>query len=190
MKELYIDTPDGLHQLCDSIRNSPWIALDTEFFRESTYHPRLCLIQLSNGEVAACIDPIKLTDLSPLLDILFDPNIVKVVTDRHGMAFYFSRASIPYHRGEGQRRLFKHVGLYVYRRRLLLDFFSRTEPSLLEGTERLEQLRVLEHGYRIKVVETPNDSIGVDTPADLERVRRLAEQKSATPTDEEGARDA
>lgn len=105
---------------------------------------------------------------------LDDPNTVKVVTDRNGMALYFSRASIPHHRGGGKRRLFKHLGLYVYRRRLLLDFFCRTDPSPLERTERLEQLRVLEYGYRIRVVETSNDSIGVDTPADLERARRVA----------------
>ena len=83
IEERYIDTPDDLQQLCDSIRNSPWIALDTEFFRERTYYPRLCLLQLSNGEVAAGIDPIALPDLSPLLDILYDPAIIKVLHSAH-----------------------------------------------------------------------------------------------------------
>jgi 3-deoxy-manno-octulosonate cytidylyltransferase (CMP-KDO synthetase) len=114
---------------------------------------------------------VRLTDPAEL----DDPNSVKVVTDANGLALYFSRESIPHHRDQGAERcLFKHLGLYVYRRSFLLDFFRRTPPSHLEKTEKLEQLRVLEHGYRIKVVETPNDSIGVDTPEDLRRVRELA----------------
>jgi 3-deoxy-manno-octulosonate cytidylyltransferase (CMP-KDO synthetase) len=107
---------------------------------------------------------------------LENPNVVKVVTDRNGFALYFSRAPIPHTRGaEGgldARRAFKHIGLYVYRRAFLLRF-SGLEPTPLEQAESLEQLRALEHGYRIRAVETTHDSVGVDTPADLERVRRL-----------------
>ncbi len=107
---------------------------------------------------------------------LDDPNVVKVVTDRAGFALYFSRAPIPYARdaagGHVPRRTFKHIGLYVYRREFLLDF-ARLEPSPLELAESLEQLRALEHGFRVRVVETLHDSVGVDTEADLERVRRL-----------------
>jgi 3-deoxy-manno-octulosonate cytidylyltransferase (CMP-KDO synthetase) len=108
---------------------------------------------------------------------LENPNVVKVVTDRNGFALYFSRAPIPHTRGtqsgldEGQA--FKHIGLYVYRRPFLLEF-AMLEPTPLERAESLEQLRALEHGFRIRTVETRYDSIGVDTPADLERVRRLA----------------
>jgi ribonuclease D len=83
MKEFYVDSKDALERLCESLRGSAWIALDTEFIREQTYYPRLCLLQLSNGEVAAAVDPIALPDLSVLLAILFDPDIVKVFHSGH-----------------------------------------------------------------------------------------------------------
>jgi 3-deoxy-manno-octulosonate cytidylyltransferase (CMP-KDO synthetase) len=102
-----------------------------------------------------------------------NPNIVKVVVDRDGNALYFSRAMVPFPReGDGSLSAYKHIGLYAYRREFLLAF-ARLEPTPLERCERLEQLRALEHGFRIKTVETLHDSIAVDTPADLERVRRL-----------------
>ncbi len=108
---------------------------------------------------------------------LENPHVVKVVTDRNGFALYFSRAPIPHTRGAlgglDAGRAFKHIGLYVYRRPFLLEF-AKLEPTPLERAESLEQLRALEHGFRIRTVETSYDSIGVDTPADLERVRRLA----------------
>jgi ribonuclease D len=78
MHELYIDTPEQLDDLCDRIRRSPWLALDTEFVREKHYYPTFCLLQLFNGEIAACIDPLAIEDLSPLREILFDPGIVKI----------------------------------------------------------------------------------------------------------------
>jgi 3-deoxy-manno-octulosonate cytidylyltransferase (CMP-KDO synthetase) len=101
------------------------------------------------------------------------PNVVKVVTDRRGFALYFSRSRIPFPRGpqDSGAGPFKHIGLYVYRRQFLLQLAS-LEPTPLERSESLEQLRVLEHGFSIKMVETRHDSIGVDTPEDLERVRR------------------
>jgi 3-deoxy-manno-octulosonate cytidylyltransferase (CMP-KDO synthetase) len=113
-----------------------------------------------------------------------DPDAVKVVVDLAGFALYFSRATIPYRRGEGAGRSasalephaatpwLKHIGLYVYRRDFLLRF-AKWEPTRLERLERLEQLRALEHGARIAVTLTDHDSIGVDTPADLVAVRRL-----------------
>ena len=79
MQELFVDTPEGLQALCEQIKGSEWLALDTEFIREKTYYPKLCLIQVCNGEVAACIDPLKLTDLGPLLKILYDGSLLKVV---------------------------------------------------------------------------------------------------------------
>lgn len=78
MQELFIDTPEQLGTLCDQLRNSPWLALDTEFVREKTYHPQFCLLQVSNGEVAACVDPLVLEDFTPLLGIIFDTGITKV----------------------------------------------------------------------------------------------------------------
>jgi len=123
-----------------------------------------------------------------------NPNVVKVVKDRAGLALYFSRAPIPHVRGgppeggpydrdvpeggpydpavgAGFSRPYKHLGLYGYRRTFLLKFATLPQTPL-ERTESLEQLRALEHGYRIHTVETKYDSIGVDTPEDLERVRR------------------
>jgi 3-deoxy-manno-octulosonate cytidylyltransferase (CMP-KDO synthetase) len=105
---------------------------------------------------------------------LSNPNIVKLVTDRAGFALYFSRAAIPHTRDPrgGWPPFFRHVGVYAYRRTALMVLAS-LEPTPLERAESLEQLRALEHGIRIKAVETSYDSIGVDTPEDLEQVRRL-----------------
>jgi len=105
---------------------------------------------------------------------LQNPNVVKVVLDRAGFAMYFSRAPVPHARDPrgGWPPLYRHIGVYGYRRSALLVVAS-LEPTPLERTEALEQLRALEHGIRIKAVETAYDSIGVDTPADLEEVRRL-----------------
>ncbi len=110
-------------------------------------------------------------------DELSNPNVVKVVTDLSGHAIYFSRSMLPYVRGE-QTPHYKHVGLYVYRRDFLLGY-SLMPPGPLERAERLEQLRALENGYRIRVVETEYESLGVDTPEDLERVSNLVETKLA-----------
>ncbi len=108
---------------------------------------------------------------------LDDPNVVKVVTGLSGDAIYFSRSTIPYARGGGTGAStvhYKHVGLYVYRRDFLLAY-SDLPVGPLERAERLEQLRALENGYSIRVVETEYESVGVDTPQDLERVRRMFE---------------
>ncbi len=105
-----------------------------------------------------------------------NPNVVKVVTDRAGRALYFSRACLPFVREAEEPAgviYFKHLGLYVFQREFLLRF-----PSLprgpLENLEKLEQLRVLENGYSIQVVETPYDSVGVDTEEDLAQARLRA----------------
>jgi 3-deoxy-manno-octulosonate cytidylyltransferase (CMP-KDO synthetase) len=104
---------------------------------------------------------------------IFDPNVVKVVTDRFQNAIYFSRASIPFDREKDTHKTyFKHIGLYVYRKDFLLRY-SDLPVGPLEQAERLEQLRALENGFKIRVVETEYESLGVDTPEDLERVRHL-----------------
>jgi 3-deoxy-manno-octulosonate cytidylyltransferase (CMP-KDO synthetase) len=103
-----------------------------------------------------------------------NPNVVKVVTDQRGMALYFSRSPIPHVRDAGSdaKRMsgYRHIGLYVYRRHFLLRY-PHLESTPLEQAEKLEQLRALEHGYRIHVALTTHQSQGVDTPEDLERVR-------------------
>jgi 3-deoxy-manno-octulosonate cytidylyltransferase (CMP-KDO synthetase) len=98
-----------------------------------------------------------------------DPNRVKVVTDRNGIALYFSRSRIP-----SGGTCFLHLGLYVYRV-AFLKRFMKLERTPLEIAERLEQLRALEHGYRIRVVEVESESWGIDTPEDLERFCKLVE---------------
>ncbi len=105
-----------------------------------------------------------------------DPNVAKVVTARNGDALYFSRSPIPFVRDSAAAMplapRFKHIGLYVYRREFLLRY-AELPVGPLELAERLEQLRAIENGFRIRVVETEYDSMGVDTPADLERAAAL-----------------
>ena len=119
-----------------------------------------------------------------------NPHVVKVVVDRAGNALYFSRSPIPYLRDDGpaeaghyernkyvvsgfsRTHVFRHIGMYAFRRDFLLEFAALAQTAL-EQAESLEQLRALEHGVRIRTVETQYDSIEVDTPDDLERVRRL-----------------
>ncbi len=120
---------------------------------------------------------------------LWDPNVVKVVTDTRALALYFSRWPIPFVATKdmslqklsrsfletpapGDARLYKHIGLYVYPKPILLEL-ARTEPTELEQREKLEQLRALEHGIPIRVELTEYDNIAVDTPEDLERVREM-----------------
>jgi len=111
---------------------------------------------------------------------LRNPNVTKVVVDADGFALYFSRSPIPYARdGAPAAPAWRHVGLYVYRRDCLLRL-ARLPQTAMERSEALEQLRALEHGIRIKVIETRHDSVGVDTPEDLERVRDSF--KSAAPS--------
>lgn len=103
---------------------------------------------------------------------VMDPGVVKVVLDQRGFALYFSRLPIPYYRSGEPGEYLRHLGLYAYRKEFLLTYASLS-PTPLEQSERLEQLRVLEHGHRIMVVRTPNNAVAVDTPEDLERVRAL-----------------
>ena len=116
---------------------------------------------------------VRITDAAEISD----PSVVKVVLSENGDALYFSRAPIPFHRDEwgglggiNGGTCLKHVGLYVYRREFLLKY-AKMEPTVLEQTEKLEQLRALGSGERIRVVITRHNSIGVDTPEDLEKVR-------------------
>ncbi len=122
---------------------------------------------------------------------LFDINVVKVVLDREGNALFFSRLPIPFYRkgvndmcdfqekAKKNRILlknyYKHIGIYVYRREFL-KIFVNTEPTFLEKMEDLEQLRIIENGYKIKVVETAFDSLGIDTERDFEKFRKMIEE--------------
>jgi 3-deoxy-manno-octulosonate cytidylyltransferase (CMP-KDO synthetase) len=110
-------------------------------------------------------------------DDLLNPSIVKVVTDTRGEALYFSRSPIPFLRdGKGsmveQAPYYSHLGIYVYRRDILLRF-AELPAGVLEETEQLEQLRALEHGYSIQVWETQHPSLRIDRPEDLEEASHI-----------------
>ncbi|MCA9409321.1 MAG: 3-deoxy-manno-octulosonate cytidylyltransferase [Candidatus Omnitrophica bacterium] len=107
---------------------------------------------------------------------LNNPNIVKVVIDCQYNALYFSRALIPYNRDNGKTDVYKHQGIYAYQRDFLLKIV-KLPPSKLEQSEKLEQLRVLEAGYKIKTVETDYESIGVDSPEDIGRVEEILKKR-------------
>lgn len=105
-----------------------------------------------------------------------DPNIVKVVTDKENNALYFSRSPIPYNRANSNITYFKHLGIYAYPKELLHQYVQ-LEKSELEFTEMLEQLRLLQNGINIKVIETSHAAIGVDVPEDIKKIEKLLEVK-------------
>ncbi|MCX5701869.1 MAG: 3-deoxy-manno-octulosonate cytidylyltransferase [Candidatus Omnitrophica bacterium] len=108
-----------------------------------------------------------------------DPDVVKVVVDKDNFALYFSRASIPFHAQKSEVKVpayYKHIGLYGYTKDFLFTY-KNLPVSDLEKIERLEQLRALQEGFRIKVIETKYETIGVDTPQDLEKVKKYLEKK-------------
>jgi len=115
---------------------------------------------------------------------IIDPNVLNVVFDFQGDALYFSRAPIPWVRSESAGPVsfpvqhWKHIGLYVFRREVLLEF-PTLPPGQLEKRERLEQLRLLENGYKIRVVESAYDSVSVDVPGDVARVEKLLRRVEA-----------
>ena len=126
-----------------------------------------CLESQEDAPMATLATPI--TDLSQLKD----PNVVKVVLDRQEFALYFSRAPIPYPRKTGEAdKFYKHIGIYAYTKDFLFEL-KNLPTSMLEEIEALEQLRVLEAGIKIKVFETQFDTIGVDTPEDIQKVEDL-----------------
>ncbi|WP_348812414.1 3-deoxy-manno-octulosonate cytidylyltransferase [Flavobacterium maritimum] len=124
-------------------------------------------------------DSTKQVDLASLMreikneNEIHNPNNVKVVVDQNGFALYFSRSVIPYPREKNVGvRYFQHIGIYAFRKQALLDFYNLPMKSL-EASEKLEQLRYLEFGKRIKMVETTHIGIGIDTPEDLEKARKM-----------------
>lgn len=129
------------------------------------------------------VDMVTAKKRTPRFDEASNPNVVKVVTDNDGYALYFSRSPVPYVKGKNGARhpnamgaagtqWFKHIGIYGYKREALLRL-QHLPPSDLELAESLEQLRALANGMRIRVIETEYDSLGVDTPEDLEKVRKI-----------------
>ena len=131
-----------------------------------------CLLRDDSVQVATLCVPISQPDA------LSNPNVVKVVCDSRGDALYFSRFSIPFTRGTAETDFpsapvcSKHIGLYAFRRAVLLEF-PKLPRGPLEQSEQLEQLRLLENGIRIRVIESAYDSVSVDAPEDVARVEQL-----------------
>jgi 3-deoxy-manno-octulosonate cytidylyltransferase (CMP-KDO synthetase) len=136
--------------------------------------------------VAAMIEDESIQIAGPCVAIalqndIMDPHITKVVRDFDGNALYFSHAPIPWVRDTGESvsaQHWKHIGLYTFRRSALLDF-PTLPPGDLERLEQLEQLRWLENGYRIRIIETEYDAVSVDVPADVERVEKLLRENGS-----------
>jgi len=159
------DHPSGTDRLAEAAEG---LAADTLVVNVQGDEPMIDPADIDQAITAARLGDAEIVTLMTKMDSAEtdDPNRVKVVTDRNGMALYFSRSRIP-----SGGTCFLHVGLYVYQAGFLRKF-AKLQRTPLEIAERLEQLRALEHGYRIRVVEIQNDSWGIDTPEDLERFRR------------------
>ena len=159
---------DRVHEVAQSIEADVYVNVqgDEPLARPEHLTTLLALMQNQSVQVGTLKTPCGKEDVA-------NPNAVKVVTDKNGRALYFSRSTVPYDRdSRGDIAYFKHLGFYAYRKPALNQFCQWPESSL-ERSERLEQLRFLENGTDIYVAETPHDTIGVDTEADLKRVEEI-----------------
>ena len=135
--------------------------------------PLFELIEVFKNDIEQKIDLASLMRIITNEQEIENPNNVKVVVDQQMFALYFSRSIIPYPREKNVGvNYFQHIGIYAFRKQALLDFYKLPMKSL-EASEKLEQLRYLEFGKRIKMVKTTHFSIGIDTPEDLEKARKL-----------------
>ena len=135
--------------------------------------PLMKLIEIFRKDAAGEVDLASLMREIKDEEVINNPNNVKVVTDQNDFALYFSRSVIPFPREKNVGvRYMQHIGIYAFRKQALLDFYSLPMKSL-EASEKLEQLRYLEFGKRIKMVETTHVGIGIDTPEDLEKARLM-----------------
>ena len=107
------------------------------------------------------------------IELVEDPNIVKVVIDNNGFALYFSRSPLPFQAAD---YFLQHIGIYGFQRNFLLDFI-KLKPTRLEKTEKLEQLKALEHGFKIKMIETQHYALSIDVPQDIIRLEHFLEKK-------------
>ena len=130
------------------------------------------LLEVFKDDDAESIDLASLKTPLTESDEITNPNNVKVITNNHNFALYFSRFPIPYPRNtQAKVTYFKHIGIYAFRKQALMDFYNL--PMLpLEETEKIECIRYLEYGKNIKMVETDKQTIGIDTPEDLEKARK------------------
>jgi 3-deoxy-manno-octulosonate cytidylyltransferase (CMP-KDO synthetase) len=148
---------------------------DEPFIQPSQIEALKMCFEDETTQIATLVKPIAVSETDSLL---FNPNSPKVVLDKNNCALYFSRSPIPYRRGAEEKdwaslhTYYKHIGIYAYRTQVLAEITS-LEPSILEMVESLEQLRWLENGYKIKVGFTDVETVGIDTPEDLEKVKDL-----------------
>lgn len=170
--------PSGTDRIAEVVQRIPCdivvnVQGDEPFFDADIIDRLIAALQQSDAQMASVCAPVE------TLDELHNPNLVKVVTDVNGYALYFSRFRIPYSRDkvleEADASLYKkHMGVYAYRAEFLAKFIQ-LPPSFLEGSEKLEQLRALENGYKIKMIEVAGFEKGIDTPEDLEHARKKIE---------------
>jgi 3-deoxy-manno-octulosonate cytidylyltransferase (CMP-KDO synthetase) len=154
---------DRLHEVMEQTDGDVYVNIQGDEPTIRADHIELLIRPILNGEGAVTTLKVAIGEAAAR-----NPNCVKVVTDHRGRALYFSRFPIPFDReAAGKIRFYKHIGLYGYTR-AALALFHRLPPSPLESAEQLEQLRYLENGIAILVAETPHDTVGVDTEADLE----------------------
>ena len=148
---------------CDVVVN---VQGDEPFITTKILKSVIDVFENSNVRIASLMHEI--TDKNEI----FNPNNVKVVVDRDNYSIYFSRAPIPYKRDrEGNWKAYKHLGVYAFRKEALLEFVSM-KPCYLEETEKLEQLRLLSNGFKIKMIKTDYSGFGIDTPEDLTEAQK------------------
>ena len=136
------------------------------------------VIDIFAKDIDNTVDVASLMEVITESEEIANPNNVKVVVNRQNEALYFSRSVIPYQRADVGSPYYKHIGIYAYRK-AALQHFTELPPSVLEETEKLEQLRYLENGYKIRLALTNIPTIGIDTPDDLEKARiRLSKKGS------------
>ena len=129
------------------------------------------LIEVFKSDTKKEIDLASL--MIPISDELNNPNVVKVITDLYNRALYFSRSAIPHQRSkETHATVYKHVGVYAFRKSALIDFYEHA-PTPLELAEQIEAIRYLEMGKTIQMIETQFEGVGIDAPEDLERAKKL-----------------
>jgi len=171
------DHPSGSDRIAEAILNMDVDVVvnvqgDEPFVNKDPLEKLIATFNDSSVEVASVMQK-----LGPDEDIN-NPNFVKVVCDKNSNALYFSRSPIPYKRNlQSSLPIYKHVGVYAFRKNALLSF-TKWPMGVLEQTEMLEQLRYLENGVKIKMIETASTSIGIDTPEDLEKAKLFFASKN------------
>lgn len=166
------DHPSGSDRIAAAVGSLPCELIVNIQGDEPFIQPRVIdglVLALKNDQSASVATVIKEIKADEEIN---NPNVVKVVIDKNHYALYFSRSVIPYNRNAERPsglKYFKHLGLYAYRKDFLMAY-KDWPKSMLESTEQLEQLRILEAGYKIKTIETDSESLAVDTPEDLARI--------------------